>query len=116
MLRNTIAAVALTLAASSAHAACEYPRKIEVPNGTQATKEDMLTGQRAMKAYMESMNSYLDCIDAETSAAVEEGEAAEVTAERQRLANQKRNAAIDEMETLAAEFNAQVRAYKAKND
>ena len=30
---------------------------------------------------------------------------------RQRLLNQKHNAAVDEMETLAADFNAQVRAY-----
>ncbi len=119
MIRNaTIAGAALTLAlvANAAKADCSYPAKIEIPNGTQATKDEMIAGQRAIKSYMEAMNAYLDCIELETRAAVQEGEAAEVTAERERLLGQKHNAAVDEMETLAAEFNAQVRAYKARGD
>ena len=119
MIRNatmTGAVLALALTASVAEAACEYPAKVDIPNGTQATQDEMIAGQRAIKGYMESMNAYLDCIDEETRAAIEEGEAPEVTAERERLLAQKHNAAVDEMETLAAEFNAQVRAYKARGD
>ena len=108
--------LALFVAAGSAAAECKYPAKIDVPNGAQATKDEMLDGQRDMKGYMERMNAYLDCIEAETKAAIKEGEAPEVTAERERLLSQKHNAAVDEMEKLAAEFNAQVRAYKARND
>ena len=109
-------ALALSVATGSATAECTYPSRIDVPNGTQATKDEMLDGQRAMKGYMERMNAYLDCIEAETKAAIKEGEAPEVTAERERLLNQKHNAAVEEMERLAAEFNAQVRAYKARGD
>lgn len=119
MIRNaTIAGVALTLAlaANAAQADCKYPARIEIPNGTQATKDEMIQGQRAIKGYMEAMNTYLDCIDEETRASIEEGEAPEVTAERERLLGQKHNAAVDEMETLAADFNAQVRAYKTRDD
>lgn len=119
MIRNaTMAGAALTLAlaASAAKADCVYPARVDIPDGAQATKDEMIQGQRAIKGYMEAMNAYLDCIDEETRAAVEEGEAPEVTAERERLLGQKHNAAVDEMETLAAEFNAQVRAYKARGD
>ncbi len=119
MIRNaTIAGAALTLAlaANAARAECNYPARVEIPNGSQASQDEMIAGQRAIKSYMEAMNAYLDCIELETRAAVEEGEAAEVTAERERLLSQKHNAAVDEMETLAADFNAQVRAYKARSD
>lgn len=109
-------ALALSVAAGASAADCTYPKKIDVPNGAQASKDDMLEGQRAMKDYMADMNRYLDCIEAETIASIEEDEAPEVTAERSRLLSEKHNAAVDEMERLAAEFNAQVRAYKAANE
>ena len=108
--------LAFVVAAGASGADCNYPKKIDVPNGAQASKDEMLEGQRAMKDYMADMNGYLDCIEAETIASIEEGEAPEVTAERRRLLSEKHNAAVDEMERLAAEFNAQVRAYKAAND
>jgi hypothetical protein len=119
MIRNaTIVGATLTLAlfADAAKAGCDYPASIDIPNGAQASKDEMIEGQRAIKGYMEAMNTYLDCIDLETRAAIEEGEAPEVTAERERLLGQKHNAAVEEMEKLAAEFNAQVRAYKARGD
>ena len=119
MIRNaTIAGAALTLAlaANAAKADCKYPARVEIPNGSQATQDEMVAGQRAIKSYMEAMNAYLDCIELETRAAIEEGEATEVTAERERLLNQKHNAAVDEMESLAADFNAQVRAWKARSN
>ncbi|MEM7611260.1 MAG: hypothetical protein AAF270_06265 [Pseudomonadota bacterium] len=115
MIKPLIAVASLSLA-GGALAECEYPSRIDVPNGSQASKEEMMDGQKSIKAYMEKMNTYLDCIDAETASAKQEGEAAEVTAERQSLLAKKHNAAIEEMEAVAADFNEQVRAYKAKSE
>ena len=42
--------------------ACEYPERISIPNGTTATKEEMLEGQRGVKAYVATMEAYLECI------------------------------------------------------
>lgn len=113
---NIIAAGFLSLAAGTSFAACDYPSKVTIPDGNQATTEEMFAGQKAIKAYMESMNAYLDCIEAETKAAASEGEAEEITIEREALLAKRHNAAIEEMEKVAAEFNVQVRAYKSREE
>ena len=108
--------IAISMISAVAFAACDYPKRIDIPNGAEATKEEMIAGQRAIKTYMDAMNTYLDCIESETEAAKSPDESPEITAERKALLSKRHNAAIDEMETVAAEFNAQVRAYKAKGD
>ncbi len=113
---KSMLAVAALTATSASWAACDYPSKVDVPNGTQASKEQMMAGQKAIKSYMDEMNTYLDCIDDENAAAKSEGEAAEITAQREALLLKRHNAAIAEMEAVAANFNTQVRAYKAKEE
>ena len=107
------AALALSQAAS---AACDYPGKVTIPDGASATKDEMLEGQRAIKTYMDAMNTYLDCIENETSAAGAPDESAEMAAEREALLAKRHNAAVEEMELLAARFNEQVRAYKQRSE
>ena len=46
-----VLAMALAIAAASAQAACDYPRKIDLPNGNDATKDEMMAGQKAIKQY-----------------------------------------------------------------
>jgi hypothetical protein len=98
--------------------ACDYPSRVLIPNGSTATKEDMLNGQRNVKSYVSEMESYLDCIVEEEKVAVAAMDDLEPEDEQQRedMINKKYNAAVDEMERLAAQFNAEVQAYKAKND
>ena len=108
-------AVAATLAAlgcawGTTALACEYPPAVEVPQGATATKDQMLDGQKQVKAYMAAMEEYLDCIDAETNDAGEEP-----SDEQRKILVSRHNAAVEEMETLAAAFNEQVRAYNAAN-
>jgi phage tail tape-measure protein len=71
----------------------------------------MIAGQKRVKQYMANMQAYLDCIDAE-SAAIGEEQTDEQRAEHVQMYN----AGVDAMESLAAQFNAEVKAYKASNN
>lgn len=104
--------------AAQAVFACEYPDRVLVPNGNTATKSDMVEGQRGVKSYVAAMEVYLDCIVEEEKTARESMGNLEADQEQERedMLNKKYNAAVDEMERLAAQFNAEVQAYKAKDD
>jgi hypothetical protein len=96
--------------------ACDYPERVTVPNGTTATKDDMLQGQRSIKKFVADMEVYLECIIAEekTARASIVDISPEDEQQREDLLNKKYNAAVDEMERIAAQFNVEVQAYRAK--
>ena len=112
-----VCTASILLVAQSAMA-CDYPTRIVIPNGSTATKDDMLNGQRGVKSYVASMELYLECIVEEEKLAVGALDDLEPEEEQRRedMMNQKYNAAVDEMERIAAQFNAEVQAYKAKDD
>lgn len=99
--------------------ACDYPAKPdELPDGATATKEEMLAGVKAINAYQEAMDTYLSCIEADEviaaqSLAADDEEGKE---RRKEMFNQKYNAAVDEQTMVVEEFNAQIRAYKARSN
>ena len=115
ILNKFICIIALLLPVQSL-LACEYPERVIIPNGTTATKEEMLEGQRGVKAFVASMEAYLECIvDEEKQArAGLESLSAEDEQQREDMLNKKYNAAVDEMERTAAQFNVEVQAYRAK--
>jgi hypothetical protein len=115
-LTRTAIFVTMIFAAQGA-LACDYPQRIDVPNGATATKDDMIAGQRGVKTYMASMEEYLACIEAEEAQAVLGlGDVDEDTKrQREEMFNKKYNAAVEEMNLVAEEFNMQVRAYKDRN-
>ena len=117
ILTRVIASVAACLMAPLALGACDYPAKVDVPNGGTATKDEMLQGQRNVKQYVADMEAYLDCIVAEEKAALLEIDDISPDDEQQRsdMLNKKYNAAVDEMERVAAAFNSEVQAYRAKD-
>jgi len=98
--------------------ACDYPTRVLIPNGNTATKEEMMDGQRGVKKYVADMEIYLECIVAEEKAARREMGDLEADQEQERedMLNKKYNAAVDEMERLAAQFNSEVQAYKAQGE
>lgn len=117
MTKPTIAISVLAfLFAAQAGLACDYPAKVSIANGTTATKEEMIASQTAVKKYVADMEAYLACIvDEENAAKAMMGELEpEVEQQRTELLNKKYNAAVEEMERTAANFNAEVQAYKAK--
>ncbi len=99
----------------SAFAACEYPAKVDVPNGATATEAEMIAGQKEVKRFMAEMDLYLTCLDAEVKGAKVEGEDPAITAQRDEIAVKRHNAAVDNLDGVAADFNAQVRAFKDRD-
>lgn len=114
--RITITAAILFLA--NAAFACDYPRRANLPNGSTASKDEMLAGQSSVKAYMASMEEYLACIDtvekASVAALVDPSD--DDLAQREAAIAKKHNAAVEEMELVAAQFNTEVQAYKAQDN
>ena len=102
------------LAAGPSALACDYPSRVDIPNGATADKETMLGAQTAVKQFVTSMEEYLECIVTEENNARAEmvDLAPEDEQQREDLLTKKYNAAVQEMERIAAEFNAEVQAYR----
>jgi len=98
--------------------ACDYPPRANVPNGQTATKQEMIDAQKTVKAYMAAVEEYLACIEAAENDAIKEMQdpAEGVLQQRQEMLGKKHNAAVEEMEIVAAKFNNEVRAYKAQSE
>jgi hypothetical protein len=113
-------AAAVALFSGPAYAACTYPKAPEsLPDGATATLEQMVAAQKAVKQFDQEITAYTSCIKLEHDATLsKEGEKMtdEQKAEMSRVQVQKHNAAVEEDEALAARFNEQVKAFKAKND
>ncbi len=109
---------ALTLMAAPLASACDYPQRVGVPDGSTATKEQMIEGQRGIKDYIAAMEAYLACIEAAEQETVANLSETDDEAQQQRIGmfNKKYNAAVEEMNLVAEEFNVQVRAYKARGN
>jgi hypothetical protein len=106
----TVTAVALAaLVAGPAFGACTYPPAEQVPDGKSASQAEMNEAQRRMQGYMAKMQQYLDCLEQEEAALPED----QRTTETRALTVKRYNAAVEAMESLAAQFNEQVRAYRA---
>lgn len=95
---------------ATAASACENPAAVAIPDGKSSTMEQMLAAQADVKTYQAAMAEFLACIDAELEA---EGEKA--PEEFKSLMVARHNAAVAEMEGVAAAFNDQIKAYRAAN-
>jgi hypothetical protein len=109
LVGSLLVAAGLGLGSLAAQAACNYPAEVPVPDGKTATEAEMNAAGQAVKQYMAEMEAYLACLDAEHAALPPEQQ----TPEAKSLTVKRHNAAVDSMESLAARFNEQVRAYKS---
>ncbi|TLY85973.1 MAG: hypothetical protein E6K35_10270 [Gammaproteobacteria bacterium] len=112
---------ALTVALTApAYADCPYPAAPDkLPDGSSATLEEMVAGQKAVKAYDKAINDYVACIDRELDAAITKGGdqlKPQQKADMQHVEAQKHNAAIDQLQNIADRFNEQVKVFKARTD
>jgi hypothetical protein len=98
--------------------ACDYPTRVSVPNGSTASQEEMIEGQRDVKKYVADMEVYLECIVEEEKAARAAITNLKPEDEQQRedKLTKKYNAAVEEMEQVAAKFNVEVQTYKSRNN
>lgn len=92
-----------------ANAACEYPAAVKVPDGKSASKEEIEASGAEVRQYVATMEAYLECLDAEDAAIPPEL----VTRETRELHVKRYNAAVDELQATATEFNTQLRAFRA---
>jgi hypothetical protein len=96
--------------AAATSLACDYPALITFPDGESSTMSEMVTAQAAVKGYIDAMDVYLTCVNAELSAAGDNA-----PADYKAIMFSRHNAAVAEMEAIASSFNEQVQAYKAAN-
>ncbi len=91
---------------------CFYPKmKVDIPNGSTATMEEMVAAQSNFKAYNADMNAYLDCLDDELSKISEDFEG---YADIKSHSDAKYNATVEQLTEAAEEWNQAVRGYKAQ--
>jgi cyclophilin family peptidyl-prolyl cis-trans isomerase len=86
---------------------CVAPAAPSIPVGAAATMEQMVTGQGQVKQYVSAGETYLACL-----AKIIDSE--ERSAEERNAAIGEHNRMVSAMEQAASDFNAQIRAFKAK--
>lgn len=110
--------IAATLAVP-AFADCSYPKApTKIPDGNVAALEEMVTAKNAVQAYNKEMDAYLACIRLEADDTMaKQGQSLSEDQKKQIAAMyaQKNDAAVDELQSIAARLNEQIRVYKAKH-
>ena len=110
---------AALLATAPLALACDYPAPPKsLPDGATASKDDMLGGVKMISEYQASMTQYLECIEADEVVAAlsladddEDGKS-----QSKEMFDKKYNAAVDEQTKTVEQFNAEIRAYKARSN
>ena len=128
--RSTVLASSLAIAALAvamqASAACSYPKTPDkIPDGSKATKEEMIAGMKMMRAYNDLIKQYTDCLKSERDADVakiDAGPAGDDAAQKKKkdqkdeidkVLAQKNDAAVDEASAVTGRFNEQIKAFNA---
>lgn len=117
MIRFSKIFVASVLVFSASLAiACDYPERPAIPDGATAGKDELLAAKDAIQAYMANVDTYLQCIESEETAAIAEldNPSPEELQRRDDILNKKFDAANEEKVLLGEQFNQQIRAYNAK--
>lgn len=100
--------IAFLAAPAAAAVDCVRPPEPVLPDGATATKEDMIATVRGVKDYQAALISFRECLDAEKEAAGDD-----ISKDIKIISVQRYNASVDAEEVFIAEFNVQIRAYKA---
>ena len=120
---STVFAIVPVLLAMSAtaEAACVYPQAPQsLPNGSKATEAEMKAANAQVKEYSKTVQEvYLPCLDQEKSESTSALDAADAEyatkkASIESIQAKKHNAALDELQALAARWNSEIKAFKEK--
>jgi len=102
-MRRIVAAagcVIVGLGAQQAFAACSAPQgdaAAQIPDGTSATRDQMVAAQKAVKAYDTAVRQYTQCLEQAGDSGAQQ------------------NQAVTKDQQLADRFNTQLHAYEAKH-
>ncbi len=116
MLYLTLTALLFT---GQAMADCTKPTTdAKIPNGSKATKEEMIVAQRAVKTYDADVKSYQECLKKQQDEEIAKGGDKLTDEQRQKILDKYinlSNSEVDKVQKFADKFNVELRAYKAKN-
>ena len=105
--KRILLAVALAYAASlPAHADCVLPpAPSKIPDASTASQQEMITAMQTLKEYNGDVDTYTKCLEFEQR--------------RNRISfddqTKHRDIALNTLATVAAQFNEQVRRFKARH-
>jgi len=104
-------ATLLVVFSGQAFAACEAPSAPIVPDGNVASEDELVAAQKALKSYQADLGDYRGCLQlmqqgVDVTAEDADAQSAAILA--------KYNASVDGESAAAEEFNAAVRAFKAR--
>ena len=116
---SSVCLMALTLSlALPALADCVYPKTpADPPSGATATKEEMIAAKKVTTQYSSEMVEYLKCLDGEADAAIAALGPDHKPEQEEPIKNKrdlKYSAAEETMQKYVDAFNAELRAFKAK--
>jgi len=114
--KTTFSVGSLLFLASTFAIACDYPERPLIPDGSTASKDDLLAAKSTVQEYIASVDEYLTCIETEEKAAVADldNPSPEELQRRDEMLNKKFDAANEEKVLLGEQFNQQIRAFNDK--
>ncbi len=122
MKRIALATLGLALASPLALAGdCVAPDTPKLPDGGSSTMEQMLEGQKAVKAFQAANLEYMACLEKDFTAAeaVANGDASEEEKATAKARYEESvgayNAAVSKEAEVAGQYNPEIREYKAAN-
>jgi hypothetical protein len=105
--------------AGAAQAECVYPKApTNLPDGATATQDEMVAGMKTVKEYNEQVNTYLTCLESEKNTRLEAAGTdapADQIEQIKAIHTKRHNAAVEELEASAAQFNEQVKVFKERS-
>ena len=112
-IRNAVACCVLL--ACPVTYACDYPQRPTIPNGSTASKDELMLAKEDVNTYLAGVDEYLTCIETDETAAVAALDDPDPAALKRRdeVLEKKFDAANDEKALVGEQFNLQVRAYNA---
>lgn len=90
---------------------CEIPRPPAVPDGREATEQQMRQAQNAVRVYVALGQEYIDCMNDLEALLVQDGPSEKLDQTRV-----KRDRMFDAMQATANRFNAQLRVFRQRED
>lgn len=114
--------LAVALASGLAYADCTYPQApAKIPDGATATKQEMINGMMAVRAFDQAIKAYTDCLRLEHDTAVKKidpkSDPDKAKTQKTELDNvyvKKNDAAVDQDSAIANRFNEQVKVFNAR--
>jgi len=118
-IKSTLLALAVVATPALAQD-CDMPEAPAMPDGASSTMEDMLAGQKAVKAFQAANIDYMACVEMAMNAAetaAQEASEDNKSAAKETYADlvETYNAAVSVEEEVAGQFNTEIREYKAAN-